>query len=161
MAFALVSVENWNEWFKDKTSAVAEFTKLSNRITAWPESWTVQGTPPALYMPAGCCVRLNDGWYVNQNQEPVTGAAPADAQTRYIYLSATYLTVSLSAAKPAWNQIKRGYYNGNDRALAKLQAVVQKEGEGETETITGIAYFLFWLYRDGADDSAAVIDKKL
>jgi hypothetical protein len=103
-------------------------------------------------MPAGCAVRLNDGWYVNQNQETVSGTALADGQTRYVYLSASTLSAAMTSTAPSWNQIKRGYYSGNDRALAKVQAVVQD---------TSTAYFIFWLYKDGDNDSGVLFDKKL
>jgi hypothetical protein len=77
----------------------------------------------------GSVVEVNGGIYRASGDESVTDASSADglsppaAGVNYIYAvhgTSSSLSWKYSSSAPAWNTLKGGWYNGNNRAVAKL-----------------------------------------
>jgi hypothetical protein len=111
----LNSVINYSEWGKliQKTTFEAGgFIALG---------LTNMATTDAPQIAQGSRVEIGGSLYVCESNETITSTPSSDG-LYYIYgiPNASSASFSYSGSKPTYNAVKGGWYNGNDRAIAKL-----------------------------------------
>ena len=101
----------------------AQFGVLQDNVTFAAGGYAaveITGTG-SLVLKAGSRFEMNGLLYVSQTDTAVSGTVPDGGDVRYVMCGSSTLALSLSAAAPAFNAAKAGWYSGSDRAIARAR----------------------------------------
>jgi hypothetical protein len=106
------TLNDWGQEIADRQFASGGFIMLQ---------LSEMNTAAAPVIQTGSRVEVNSTLYKAQVNESISGTPAVNAQN-YIYVvpGTDAATTQYSTAAPAWSAAKGGWYNGNNRAIAKL-----------------------------------------